>query len=85
MYHKGDLGLRNCKWECVPSEGASGGLISVWDDGLLKMDDVFKSQRMLLVKFSSIKDDFSWAGANVYGPNDDSLRDDLWTSISDGL
>lgn len=65
-------------------KGPQEVLFQLWDDGSLKMDDVFKSQRMLLVKFISIKDDFSWASANVYGPNDDSLRDDFWTSLSDG-
>lgn len=64
----------------MPSEGASGGSIFVC--GILKMEDVLKSQRVLAIKFNCIKEDFSWIGANVYGPNDESLRDDLWALLS---
>ena len=73
-------GLWSCKWEWVPSEGASGCLIFV--HGILKMEDVLKSLRVLAIKFNCIKEDFSWIGANVYGPNDESLRDDLWALLS---
>lgn len=64
----------------MPSEGASGGLIFVY--GILKMEDVLKSQWVLAIKFNCIKEDFSWIGANVHGPNDESLRDDLWALLS---
>lgn len=33
----------------------SGGLISVWDDDILKRENVLKSQRMLAIKFSNRK------------------------------
>ena len=69
----------------MPSEGASGGLISVWNDDILKMEDVLKNQRVLAIKFSCVRGGFTWIGANVYGPNDDSKREDFWASISDML
>lgn len=78
-------GSRRCKFEWVPSEGASGGLIPVWNDDILKMDDVLKNQRELAIKFSCVRGDFTWIGANVYGPNDDSKREDFWASVSDML
>ena len=61
----------------MPAEGASGGLISVWNDNILKMEDGLKTQRVLAIKFSCVGGNFLWIGANVYGPNDDSKREDL--------
>lgn len=37
---------------------------------------------MPAIRFINRKDDFSWASANVYGPNNDSMREDFWGSVS---
>lgn len=37
---------------------------------------------MPAIKFSNRKEDFSWVSANVYGPNNDSAREDFWGSVS---
>lgn len=44
-------------------------LVFVWNDVILGMEDVHKTQRVLAIKFRNIKEDFSWLGVNVYGPN----------------
>lgn len=35
-------GSRRCDWEWGPSDGASGGLIVIWNDELLRKEDVFQ-------------------------------------------
>lgn len=65
--------LRSCGWEWVPSEGSSGGLISIWKESSLCVEDVYKDPRVFALKLSSIQTGFKWAAANVYGTNDDSV------------
>lgn len=60
----------------MPSKGASGGLLSIWDE------DVFLPPRVLAIKFHSEVDNFWWAEANIYGPNEDSDGRDFWTLLS---
>lgn len=36
-------GSQSCGWDWVPSEGASGGLISIWDDRVICGEEVIKS------------------------------------------
>lgn len=44
-------GSRRCSWEWVPSEGASGILISIWNDESLRREEDFSSPRVLAIKF----------------------------------
>lgn len=55
----------------MPSEGASGGLISICDDKVICSEEVLKSQRCLAAKVKSLGVDFQWAMANVYGPDEE--------------
>lgn len=48
-------GSSSCEWEWILSECASRGLIAIWNDNDLKLDDVIKSQRVLITKFSTIQ------------------------------
>lgn len=75
-------GSRNCGWEWVPSEEVQGGLISVWNNNLLKSKDVIKSQRVLATKSWSSKDNNIWAVANIFGSNVNDLRDGFSLSLS---
>ena len=36
-------GNSGCAWDWVPSVGASGGLITIWKEGTLHVDNVLKS------------------------------------------
>lgn len=60
-------GSRTCSWEWVPLEGASRGLISIWNEEILNSVDVFSSPRVLATKFKSVADNFKCAVANIYG------------------
>lgn len=73
-------GLQSCGWEWVPSVGASGGLISFWDEKVLQVVDVIKSQRILAVKFISLSDSFIWAAGKVNGLNDEGCKGAFWTA-----
>lgn len=46
-----------------------GGLISVWNEAVLVVEDVLQEQRVLAIKVKGVNDDFVWAFANVHGPN----------------
>lgn len=72
-------GSRRCGREWVLQEGASGGLIVIWNEDTLEKQAVFKSQRASNLKectinFLSKSDDFRWVVANTYGPNEETER-----------
>lgn len=67
-------GSRRCVWEWVPSDGASGGLIAIWNENCMRKNDVFKSHRLLAIKFQTISDDFRWVVPNINGPNEEVDR-----------
>lgn len=73
-------GARNCGWDWVPSEGTSGGLISIWNEDKLLGISAIKSPRVLAIKFKNSLMTFSglqqmfmvrtWKGRGVlFGPN----------------
>ena len=39
-----------CAWDWVPLAGASGGLISIWKEDVLKVEAILHAQRALAVK-----------------------------------
>lgn len=47
-------GNRKCAWSLVSSEGASGGLISIWNEEVLLLEDVLLDQRVLAVSLNLI-------------------------------
>lgn len=67
-------GAQSCGWDWVSSQGASGGLIAIWDDKVLCEEEVFKDQRIMAIKGRSLGDDFVRAVDNVYGPNEERDR-----------
>lgn len=42
----------------MPSNGAFGGLIAIWDDKVLCGEGVIKLQRILVISFRSVCDGF---------------------------
>lgn len=75
-------GSWSCGWDWVPSVGASGGLISIWDDKLFSVEGAVKNQRILASKLKRLSDGFIWAMANVYGLNEDRDRNPFSASLS---
>lgn len=43
-------GSRMCGWDWIPLKGASGSLISIWNEEVIKVAEFLKSQRVLAVK-----------------------------------
>lgn len=45
--------------------------VAIWNGDYLKKLDVLKENRILAIKFLSLADNFIWAVANIYGPNEE--------------
>ena len=56
------------KFLVVPSVGASGGLVTAWDDSEFEIDQVAASRNFLLAVCNSKESGKSWHLCNVYGP-----------------
>lgn len=52
----------------VPSQGASGGLLTIWKSSLFTGAVVFSSHFALVINFTSTLSSHSWTLANIYGP-----------------
>jgi exonuclease III len=53
---------------CVPSDGASGGLLVLWNSKLFSGSIRLQESFGVVVDFVSTSDSFSWTLVNVYGP-----------------
>ncbi|XP_022003338.1 uncharacterized protein LOC110900780 [Helianthus annuus] len=67
----------------VDAEGRSGGLVSIWDPELFKVDSVFKYQRFVVVSGVLAGDEERLNVINLYAPNDCSERAAFWIRIGD--
>ena len=67
-------GKRLNKWESLPSQGASGGILIGWDARLLTYLDIFVGQFSLSLKFRNNLDNFDWWLTGVYGPCSSNLK-----------
>ena len=67
-----------CKGEFVGSDGASGGLISLWDDNFFMLEDKIMAQRYVLLVGVIKTLNFKCGFENVYAPNDDRERQIFW-------
>jgi exonuclease III len=56
------------KFEFLPSNGASGGLLTIWNGSLFKGELTFKNEFSLSVKFINNISSESWVISNIYGP-----------------
>lgn len=71
------------KFAYSPSEGASGGILDVWNSSLLLGTLVHNLSFALTVSFTSIHSAEAWTLTTVYGPCQDQLRDDFITWLHD--
>lgn len=60
-------GNSNCNFVYVPSEGASGGIIVMWKEGVVKMEDYLLGDFSLRIKFKNCSGNFVWHFTSVYG------------------
>jgi hypothetical protein len=55
------------KFEFLPSVGASGGLLIIWNGNLFKGELTFQNEFSLSVKFTNNISSESWIITNIYG------------------
>lgn len=67
-------------WAGLAVEGASGGILILWDSRILEMVDSCASSFSISVIFKNIEDGVQQAFSEVYGTNDDSRRL-LWEEL----
>ena len=65
------------KFAFVPSRGASGGILIIWNNSVFSGDVVISNDFVLGVKFSSTISAQSWSLYNVYGPCTGPAREDF--------
>ncbi|KAG6663989.1 hypothetical protein CIPAW_02G060000 [Carya illinoinensis] len=77
--------LWNCTyagWTSLPSKGASGGIIVMWDKRVVDLVEESVDEFVVACSFKSLEDGFMWGFAGVYGPNNDNSRKLLWDEIA---
>lgn len=62
------------KFDYVPSQGASGGILTVWNDSVFQGECLFKNNFSISIRFTSIRNNQSWILTNIYGPCENSQR-----------
>jgi exonuclease III len=65
-------------WCSLGSQGASRGILLMWDKRVVKKVVFCVGCYTIACSFRSISDDFKWAFAGVYEPNVDNDRFLLW-------
>ena len=55
-------------FDCVPSVGASGGILVPWNSSIFKVVTIAKQQFALTLSLTSVHNNESWFLASVYGP-----------------
>ncbi|XP_028123615.1 uncharacterized protein LOC114320750 [Camellia sinensis] len=70
----------NMEFMTVDSEGATGGLLCVWDPGVFQIAQCCSSRRFILLS-GTFFNSFEYAIVNVYAPNEVRLRNKLWNSF----
>ncbi|KAG6629833.1 hypothetical protein CIPAW_14G112600 [Carya illinoinensis] len=69
-------------WVFQASNGASGGILLMWDRRVVEMTEEFVGQYVVACSFTFVVDNFKWAFASVYGPNLDTNRRLLWEELA---
>ncbi|XP_057719720.1 uncharacterized protein LOC130934150 [Arachis stenosperma] len=69
-------------WEYVGSDGASGGLLLIWDEIFLKLNNCYKGERWLCVEGILLKNNFRCAFFLVYGAHSREEKSHVWNELS---
>ncbi|XP_015954273.1 uncharacterized protein LOC107478653 [Arachis duranensis] len=69
-------------WEYVGAEGASGGLLLMWDETVFKIGNCYKGDRWLCVEGELIKRSFRCAICLVYGAHIRNEKLVVWEELS---
>ncbi|XP_016178406.1 uncharacterized protein LOC107620802 [Arachis ipaensis] len=69
-------------WEFVEAEGASGGLLLMWDSTVFNLSSCYKGARWLCVDGVLLKNNFRCAFCLVYGEHDREEKLVVWEELS---
>ncbi|XP_071704346.1 uncharacterized protein [Rutidosis leptorrhynchoides] len=64
-----------------PKVGKSGGLITIWDPGVFKVNESVINEFFLAIKGHWTGRDMETVIVNVYGPHNDSDKKKMWDSL----
>ena len=56
-------------WLYLGSEGASGGILLMWDKRVVEKIEEAMGQFSILCRFKNVSDQFEWAFTGINGPN----------------
>jgi hypothetical protein len=70
------------EWCYVASNGASGGILLMWDRRVVSKIDVCLGSFVAACSFRNVVDGMVWAFAGVYGPTRNNFRRLLWEELA---
>lgn len=62
-------------------EGALGGVVVLWNDFRIQGEVLLAKNNIICIKFSHIRDNFSWILSNIYAPYSKNGRLDFWDGL----
>ncbi|KAG6666667.1 hypothetical protein CIPAW_01G048000 [Carya illinoinensis] len=69
-------------WCYLTSSGALGGVLVLWDKRVVELVEECIGKFSVAVSFKNIQDGWTWALANMYGPNADREKSLLWEEMA---
>jgi hypothetical protein len=75
-------GCQFLDWCYLPSSGASGGILLMWDRRVKEKIEVCVGEYVVPCSFRNIEDNLTWAFVGVYGPNLNNHRRSLWDELA---
>ncbi|XP_016164173.1 uncharacterized protein LOC107606647 [Arachis ipaensis] len=69
-------------WEYVGSDGASGGLLLIWDEVMFKLNNCYKGERWLCVEGMILKNSFNCVFVLIYGAHGRDEKIHVWEELS---
>ncbi|XP_026396204.1 uncharacterized protein LOC113290825 [Papaver somniferum] len=67
----------------LSSEGSSGGIIVMWKEGIVHMEDQLIGAFSVSIKFRNASDNFVWLFTSVYGASDSGYYNQFWQELRD--
>ena len=68
-------------WVTSCSEGASGGIVILWDTIVVQLIWVEENSHTLSCRFRNCVDEFCWIFTRISGPTKKGIREELWEDL----
>uniref|UniRef100_A0A2N9II99 Uncharacterized protein n=1 Tax=Fagus sylvatica TaxID=28930 RepID=A0A2N9II99_FAGSY len=75
-------GIHHVDWLYLGSEGASGGILLMWDRRVVEKIDSAVGHYSMSCKFQNVLDHKEWAFSGVYGPHIHQERAIMWEELA---